>query len=145
MPALIASLVLVALAAIFWPVRALVRRHFKAGFPLTGRALQAWRLSRFFAVLVVVAVAGWILLVAIFSKDIGSVGGPLDWLIVSLRVLTPLATFGLLAAATWHMVLSWRERRSWWMRLGGLLLVLAALVLCWVTVKFNLYGFSMVY
>ena len=145
LPALIASLVLVALAAIFWPVRALVRRHFKAGFPLTGRALQAWRLSRFFAVLVVVAVAGWILLVAIFSKDIGSVGGPLDWLIVSLRVLTPLATFGLLAAATWHMVLSWRERRSWWMRLGGLLLVLAALVLCWVTVKFNLYGFSMVY
>jgi hypothetical protein len=145
LPALVAALVLVLLAAVFWPIRALVRRHFKAGFPLTGRSLLAWRLSRMSAVLVVVTVAGWILLVATFMKDIGSIGGPLDWLIVSLRVLTPLSTFGLLATASWHLMLSWRERRSWWMRLGGLLLVLAALVLCWVTVKFNLYGFSMVY
>ncbi len=145
LPALVAALVLVLLAAAFWPIRALVRRHFKAGFALTGRPLLAWRLSRMFAVLVIVAVAGWILLVVTFSKDIGSIGGPLDWLIVSLRVLTPLATFGLLATAAWHLVLCWRDRRSWSMRLGGLLLVLAALVLCWVTVKFNLYGFSMVY
>jgi CubicO group peptidase (beta-lactamase class C family) len=145
LPALVAALTLVLLAAVFWPIRALVRRHFKAGFPLTGRPLLAWRLSRIFAVLVVIAVAGWILLVVTFSKDIGSVGGPLDWLIVSLRVLTPLATFGLLVTAAWHLALSWRDRRSWWMRLGALLLVLAALVLCWVTVKFHLYGFSMVY
>src|SRR3546814_6700451 len=36
------------------------------------------------------------LLLVSFSGDIGSIGGPLDWLIILLRVLTPLAAFGLL-------------------------------------------------
>jgi hypothetical protein len=31
------------------------------------------------------------------------------------------------------------------MMLGAVLLLLAALVLVWVTVRFNLYGFGMVY
>lgn len=38
-------------------------------------------------------------LVAAFSADIGSIGGPLDWLIHLLRILAPVAAFGLLAAA----------------------------------------------
>ncbi len=145
LPALGAALLLVLIAVVAWPVRALVRRHFKAPFVLTGRALLAWRLSRLFAVLVIVAVAGWVLLVAMFSKDIGNLGGPLDWLIVPLRVLTPVAAFGLLVTAGWHLLLSLRGARSWTMRIGALLLVLAALVLCWVTFRFNLYGFGMVY
>ena len=144
-PALIASLLLVLLAAIGWPVRALVRRRFAASFALDGRSLQAFRLSRIFSWLVLLAVAGWIGLIATFAADIGSVGGPLDWLIVSLRILTPLAAFGLLAAAVWHLVLCFRDKRRWTMKVGALLLVLAALVLAWVTLAYHLYGFGMVY
>lgn len=144
-PALIAALLLVLLAAIGWPVRALVRRRFAAPFALEGRSLQAFRLSRIFAWLVLLAVAGWIGLIAAFAADIGSVGGPLDWLIVSLRILTPLATFGLLAATVWHLVLCFRGKRRWTMKVGAVLLVLAALVLVWVTLAYHLYGFGMVY
>lgn len=144
-PALIAALLLVLLAAIGWPVRALVRRRFAAPFALEGRSLQAFRLSRIFAWLVLLAVAGWIGLIAAFAADIGSVGGPLDWLIVSLRILTPLATFGLLAATVWHLVLCFRAKRRWTMKVGAVLLVLAALVLVWVTLAYHLYGFGMVY
>jgi hypothetical protein len=145
MPALIAALGIALLAALAWPVRALVRRSFGASFALEGKPLRAYRLSRVFAWLALAAVAGWFGLIAAFSADIGSIGGPLDWLIQLLRVLTPLAAFGLLATAAWHLWLSIQGKRKWTMKLGAVLLVLAGLVLVWVTLAFHLYGFGMVY
>ena len=143
--ALIAAIGIALLAALAWPVRALVRRSFKADFALTGQARRAYRLSRLCAWLVLVALAGWVGLVVAFTLDIGSIGGPLDWLIYLLRVLTPVATFGLLGTAAWHLWLCVRDKRRWTMKLGAVLLVLAGAVLTWVTLAFHLYGFGMVY
>lgn len=144
-PALIFALVIVVLTALAWPVRALVRRNFAATMPFEGRARTAYRLSRLFAWLVIAAVVGWIGLIVTFSGDIGAIGGPLDWLIHLLRILTPLASFGLLLTAGWYGWLVWTGKRRWTTKLGAVLLVLAALPLVWVTVVFNLYGFNMVY
>lgn len=144
-PALLAALAIVLLAALAWPTRALVRRSYKAEFALTDRSLLAYRLSRVCAWLVLAAVAGWVGLVAAFSADIGSIGGPLDWLINLLRVITPVASIGLLATSIWHLVLSVQNRRRWTMKLGAALMIFAGLVLTWVTFQFHLYGFNMVY
>ena len=145
LPALGGALALALIAAVGWPIRALVRRKFGATFPLSGRALTAWRMSRLFAWLSVAAAGGWALLLALFSEDIGAIGGPLDWLIQLLRILTPLAAFGLVLAAGWHLGLCLRDGRRWTMILGALLLLLAGLVLAWVTIVSHLYGFSLVY
>lgn len=145
LPAAGVALGLVLLAALAWPVRALVRRRFGAAFPLGGASRTAWRLSRVAAWAVLVALAGWVGLVAAFSADIGSVGGPLDWLINGLRILTPLATFGLVMAAGWHLLRCLKDGRRWTMTLGALLLLAAGLVLAWVTIVFHLYGLGMVY
>ena len=144
-PALIFAFGIILLTAFAWPVRALVRRNFKAEFAVQGKALRAYRLSRVFAWLAIAALAGWFGLIAAFSADIGSIGGPLDWLIQLLRVITPLAAFGLLITAGWHLWLSIKDKRCWTMKLGAVLLILAALVLVWVTLVFHLYGFGMVY
>lgn len=145
MPVVLGALFIVVLTALAWPLRAVVRRRFKADFMLQGRALTAYRLSRLFAWLVILAVAGWVALVAIFSADIGAIGGPLDWLINTLRVLTPLAALGLILAAGWHLWLCIRGGRRWTMVLGAALLLLAGLVFGWITLQFHLYGFGMVY
>lgn len=144
-PALIFAFGIILLAALAWPVRALVRRNFKADFALEGKARRAYRLSRAFAWLAIGALAGWFGLIAAFSADIGSIGGPLDWLIHLLRIVTPLAAFGLLITAGWHLWLGIKDKRRWTMKLGAVLLILAALVLVWVTLVFHLYGFGMVY
>ncbi|MDM7956510.1 serine hydrolase [Blastomonas sp.] len=144
-PAMTFALVIVLLTALAWPVRALVRRNFAAAMPFEGRARTAYRLSRVFAWLVIAAVVGWMALILTFSADIGAIGGPLDWLIHLLRILTPLASFGLLLTAGWYGWLVWTGKRRWTTKLGAVLLVLAALPLVWVTVVFNLYGFNMVY
>ncbi|MDK2757301.1 MAG: beta-lactamase family protein [Blastomonas fulva] len=144
-PALIFALAIVVLTALAWPMRALVRRNFAAAMPFEGRARTAYRLSRLFAWLVIAAVVGWMALILTFSADIGAIGGPLDWLIHLLRILTPLASFGLLLTAGWYGWLVWTGKRRWTTKLGATLLVLAALPLVWVTVVFNLYGSNMVY
>lgn len=145
LPALMAALGIVVLAAFAWPVRALVRRHYGTKLALEGASRRAYRTSRIFAWLVIAAVSGWLGLIATFSADIGSVGGPLDWLIQILRLLTPIAAFGLLFAAAWHFGLTLRDKRLWTMKLGAILLVLAAFPLVWITIAFNLYGFGLVY
>ncbi|HEV2597158.1 serine hydrolase domain-containing protein [Sphingopyxis sp.] len=144
-PALILAFGIILLAALAWPVRALVRRSFKAEFALQGKSLRAYRLTRVFAWLAIGALVGWFALIAAFSADIGSIGGPLDWLINLLRILTPLAAFGLLITAGWHLWLSIKGKQKWTMKLGAVLLALAGLLLVWVTLAFHLYGFGMVY
>lgn len=145
LPVLGIALVLIGLAAIFWPVRAAVRWYFGADFALTGPSLAAWRLSRLAAWLVLLAAAGWIGLIAAFSADISSIGGPLDWLVQSLRMLSPVAALALVGGAGWHLVSCFRLRRRWTMKLGALLLVASGLICLWVVLAFNLYGFGLVY
>ena len=145
LPALSAALGIAALAALAWPTRALVRRSFGAAFPLEGRARLAYRLSRASAWLVLASAAGWLALIAAFSDDVGSIGGPLDWLIQLLRVLTPVAAFGLLASATWHLEHSVRAKRKWTMIFSAFLLLLAGVVIARVTLVYHLYGLGMDY
>lgn len=145
MPALLLSLGIVLLAALAWPVRALVRRHYGAPFALQGHARLAYRLSRGFAWAALGAAAGWMALIMAFSADLGAIAGPLDWLLTLLRTLTPLAAIGLVASASWLFWLGWKEKRRWTAKLGAALLLVAGLVLLWVTFGANLYGFGMVY
>src|SRR3546814_6553643 len=128
-PALIFAFGIILLTALAWPVRALVRRSFKADFALQGQSLRAYRLSRVFAWLAIGALAGWIGLIAAFSADIGSIGGPLDWLIHLLRILTPLDAFGLLATAAWHLWPAVKDKTRWTMNHRAVLRHLSAAIL----------------
>ncbi|RYD47757.1 MAG: class A beta-lactamase-related serine hydrolase, partial [Sphingomonadales bacterium] len=67
MPALLLSLAIILLAALAWPVRALVRRSYGAKLALEGRSRLAYRLSRGFAWAALAAVAGWMLFILSFS------------------------------------------------------------------------------
>ncbi len=143
LPALLLALAIVLVAALAWPIRAIVRRRFQAEFVLTEKSLLAYRVTRGLCWLVLAVVGGWVLLVQSFMADSGALGGDLDFLLNALRTFTPIAAFGLLGTAIWHLVLCFQNGRSWTMKLGAALLVLAGLILSWVTIAFHLYGYSM--
>lgn len=145
LPALGAALLLIMVAALAWPARALIRRHYRAPAPFSPQTLVSYRLTRLLAWACLAAVAGWMVLVARFLTDPDSRGGSLDWLLNGLRLLTPLATFGLAAASAWHLARCRREGRRWTAQASAALLLVAALVLAWVALSFHLYGFDMVY
>lgn len=145
LPALLLSLGIVLLAALAWPVRAIVRRSYGQRLALEGRSRIAYRLSRGFAWAALAAAAGWMGFIAAFSADLGAVGGPLDWLIILLRIVTPLAALGLVASSGWLLWLAFQHERRWTAKCSALLLLFAGLVLLWVVIGTHLYGFSMVY
>ena len=144
-PALLLALGIVALAALAWPIRAIVRRRYRADFVLSGKGLLAYRATRVLCWLVLAVLAGWVMLIQSFMADSGALGGDLDVLLNLLRTFTPIAVFGLLGTAIWHLFLCFKAHRRWTMKLGAVLLVLAAIVLCWVTIAHHLYGYSMVF
>lgn len=145
LPATFAALAIILWAALSWPTRALVRRRFGAKLPLEGRSRLAYRLTRGFSWAVLAVVVGWASFVSAFTADISAIGGPTDWLIILLRIASPVAALGLLGVSAWQLWLIWRGQASWWARLGALLLLLASLVLTWVVFSYRLYGFGMIY
>lgn len=144
-PVLLLALTVIALTALMWPIRAVVRWNFGAALALTGRARLAFRLSRLASWLVVFTVAGWLGMLIAFSQDISSIGGPLDWLIQSLRIHSPLAAVWLVLSAGWLFVLVLRQPRLWWTKLSTLVLTACGVLCLWVVCAYNLYGTSLVY
>ena len=70
MPAAAASLVALALTVIFWPVAALVRRHYRKPLPFSGREAKAYRWVRIGALASLVAMLTWGGIIAAMFSDL---------------------------------------------------------------------------
>src|SRR3546814_18383808 len=75
-PALVIAFGIILLAALAWPVRALVRRSFKAEFALQGKSLRAYSLSRVFAWIALGALAWWVRPLPAFPAHLDPTGVP---------------------------------------------------------------------
>jgi hypothetical protein len=143
-PSFRVSIAVLALTVLLWPVRALVRRAYRAASPLSGFALTAHRAVRIAAAVMLVCVAGWVGLVsAIFDRVIPSTA--LDAPILGLQALTLVATAGGLLIALWNARLVWGERQGWFARLWSSILVIAFGVFLWIAIVFRLVNFSAQY
>ncbi len=138
MPLLLASLAILLLTALLWPVRRLVRRHHRAEFPLAGRELLGYRLSRISALLMLLVMIGWATIISLLFADLSNLGGAFDPLILLIQVLTFFIFFGGLGVFVWYLLQVWRGRRSWWAKVWSVALVFAALVMIWVGLAFHL-------
>ena len=143
MPAAVASLVALALTVIFWPVAALVRRHYRRPLPFTGREAKAYRWVRIGALASLVAMLAW---VGIDHGDVqrpraavledGSCGSQL------LHVLGSIAILAGLALAVWHLVVVWSGKRRWTAKIWSVVLVIATAVIAWIAIAYHLVGFG---
>jgi CubicO group peptidase (beta-lactamase class C family) len=142
MPLAQVSLAILLITALLWPTRWLVRRYHGRTFPLTGRELLGYRLSRVGAIAIVLAVAGWATVVTVLFGDLANTAGALDALILTIQVVTFIAFLGGLAAFLWYAWQVWRGKRRWYARLWSVLLVLAGAVMVWVGFAFHLLSFG---
>ena len=143
MPALLASIVVLVLTAILWPVTALVRRKYGVAFAFSGPEAKSYRAARAGAVATVLVGLGWILIVMVGLKQLDFFGPPAaPWLLI-LGLLGPLLLLAALAGTAWDAWMIWTHRRGWrsWLaRLWSAALVLSVLVCLWMVVAFHLYG-----
>jgi CubicO group peptidase (beta-lactamase class C family) len=132
LPMAIGSLALLLLTLIFWPVGALVRRHYgrKLELPEGERRLRRW--VRWICVLdlVLVALYAWITVGGLSNIDMFS-----DRLQPWLRLMQGLSLLAIVGAllAAWSGLRVWASRaRGVWSKLGETLIALACMGMAWL-------------
>ncbi len=142
MPLLVASLVVVLLTVIAWPVSALVRRYYGVRYALTGADARAHRLVRIGALLSLLATSAALGLVVGMLSKLEMTSPGTDGLIIAMRLFATVALplgAGIAVWNAWHVL---RGRRKWLAKLWALLLALACLFLLWIGVAHHVIGFG---
>ena len=141
-PALYVSLGLLFLAALSWPVGAISRRRYKAANIHQGKRLRMQRIWHGWQWLALATLTGWVTFVSVGFSTLSLLGGPLDPLLLTVQVLTPIAFIGLLLLAGWNLRQVFLEKRGWFVKVWAVALLLSAAVLLWVAAAFHLIGFG---
>ncbi|MBD9479104.1 serine hydrolase domain-containing protein [Pseudoxanthomonas sp. PXM02] len=142
MPLLVASLAVLLLTVIAWPVSALVRRYYGVRYALTGLDARAHRLVRIGALLSLLATAAALGLVVGMLSKLEMTSPNTDGLIIAMRLFATVALplgAGIAAWNAWHVL---RARRKWLAKLWALLLALACLFLLWIGFAHHVIGFG---
>ncbi len=142
MPAAVASLVVLALTVIFWPVAALVRRRYRKPLPYTGREAKAYRWGRIGALLSLAAMGGWIGTILAMFADLKLLSDRLDWLVLLVHVFGTIAVFAGLVLALWHLSVVWKANKRWLGKIWAVALVFATAICAWVAIAYHLVGIS---
>jgi CubicO group peptidase (beta-lactamase class C family) len=145
LPGLIASIAVLALTFLYWPVVSLVRRRYKAKADISGKALTASRASRIGAGLLLALIVGWVVGVAQLTASAAAMAGSMDGVMLLLQGLGWVALPLAVLTAGWNLWLTWTDGRSWARKLWSVLLLLATLMLFYVALTFHLLAMSVRY
>ncbi|MDB5365711.1 MAG: serine hydrolase [Rhodospirillales bacterium] len=130
---------------LLWPVAALVRRYHDAKPSFEGRDRWLYRASRIVPAFLLVFFFGWFRMMTEIGTNLPKFSADLDptlWLLQVIGVIGALGTLLLL----WRAVQAWRDARfDWWGRISNSVIALAALVIVWAGVVYNLFDFGLNY
>jgi CubicO group peptidase (beta-lactamase class C family) len=140
-----ASLAVLTVTVVLWPISALVRRHYGRAFKLIGASAMLYRLVRLVAVVDITLAAGWLVVFALFVKDITILNDSLDPWLRLLQLLGVLAFVGG-AIGLLNLFQVWRDNsRSKWAKLTSAILAFAMLGMAWLVVALRLVTASLQY
>jgi len=137
------ALVLFALTLLFWPVNAILRKHYEVRLELS-QPYRSWRALMRLVCLINLAFTGlFVLWIASIDSDIAGLSSHFDF---RLHLLQALGLIGLLGSllSVLYCLRSWRSESLWfWSKIWNTLLMLACLgfvffLLNWHMLNFNL-------
>lgn len=142
LPLLIASLIVVLLTVVAWPVSALVRRYYGVPYRLSGVDARAHRLVRIGALLSLLATSAALALVASMLSALEMTSPRSDVMINAMRLFATVALPVGAAFAVWNAWHALRSQRRWLAKLWAVLLALACLFLLWLGFAQHVIGFG---
>ena len=145
LPAVYASLGVLALTLLYWPGAWFVRRRYKADFAVAGNARKAYRATRIMAGLVLALFAGWMAVLTIMLEDASLLNASTDLWIWLIQILGAVILVGAVAISGWNAWLTWRDGRKWTRQLWSALVLLACLLLLYVAYTFGLLAMTVNY
>src|SRR5690606_25081187 len=119
------SLAALALTAVLWPVKAVVRRRYAQPPLLTGRALTAYRWAKIAAIATLAVLLGWVLTISAMMSDLSLLAGAFDPVLILLQIASVIVFPGSLAVGLWHAGNVWSGGRRWPAKIWSIVLVVA--------------------
>ena len=145
LPALYASLAVLALTFLFWPAAWFARRRY-AGTPVAaGLSLRAFRAMRVMSLLELAVLGAWAWFVTSAFSDLDMLSSKSDALVWLLQIASAIVFVGAIGIAAWNVRLTWRDGRGWARRLWSVAVLLATIVVLYVAVTFGLTAMSVNY
>ncbi len=146
MPALYASLAILLLTVLFWPIAAIVRRRYRAPLELSRTALTAYRAGKIGALLVVLGLGAWAVSIVSMFSNLNNTSAAFDPIVRFDQVFGFVAFIGGFALTLWNLKAVWSGGgRRWPAKLWSLALVFAAFIVLWIAFAFHLIGWGVNY
>ncbi len=157
-----ASLAILVLAILFWPIAALLRRHYRSTLELSPGERRLRLLTRLVCVLDLAVVAGFVVVLS-KADDVTALNDSLDKWIHLLQVLGVIAVIGTVLAI-YYAVIAWRSvpvyshahespspsgvlprGRQVWSRVSATAIALACVGFSWILLYWGILNFRLNY
>ncbi|HEX3810351.1 MAG TPA: serine hydrolase domain-containing protein [Rhizomicrobium sp.] len=143
-PLMIATLAMLLLTVLFWPIKAILRWRYSSPFPLKGRAATVYRLTRVVAVIDLMFLGGYFGALAYGSAHLDFFSASSDWLFTLLQILGVAGVVGMLIPL-YEVWIAFASVRPWWTKATDVLIAQACLSIAWFAFTLNLVNFNFNY
>jgi hypothetical protein len=145
LPLFVAMCAMLALTALFWPIKAILRWRYEAPFALEGREAALYRLSRLAALCDVAFIGGFMALFTYGNENLAVFSDAWDWAFRLLQAVGILGVIGTVAMV-WNFLAGFGNRgRLWWTKFTDFLLALAGIVFVYFVIAEKLITVSLNY
>jgi CubicO group peptidase (beta-lactamase class C family) len=141
-PLLYASLLVLLLTLLHWPIAALIRRRYKTTLALEGRARLAYRAVRLGAGLDLAMLGAWIYAFTVLMADLANLTAASNGILWTLQIVGLIIFVGAVALAVWNLLVTFKGNRRWTSKLWAVLLVVATLTVLYVAWTFGLIAMT---
>ncbi len=144
-PLFYGTLLVLAVAALGWPLAAIIRRRYGAAFALTGRSATLYRLTRLVAVIDMVSVGLWFWFLNYAESSLTGASSASDGLLRGIQLVSLVGCVGALVALA-NVGQVFRDgSRSWFAKLSSVLIAVAALAFVWFQFSLDLITLKLAY
>jgi CubicO group peptidase (beta-lactamase class C family) len=139
------ALLILVIAALGWPIVALVRRRYKYQAEIAGRPLLLHRLTRGTAWLFIILAVGWFLCLNAVNSDLTALNGGLDIWMRLLQLVLIVAIIGTIVAIWNASAVARRPGRHIVATVWAVLIALSAIFFAWLCLDLGLLTTSLNY
>lgn len=145
LPLLGASVGILLLVALFWPLSALIRWRYGRTFDHQGTRATAYRLVRVTAVVEVVFIVGMAAAIVSTASHSAALNGSNDWVFRLLQLVGVAGILGILVGL-WNVREVWRDQASsWWGKTTAVAIVAALISASSLAVMLHFFSVSLDY
>jgi CubicO group peptidase (beta-lactamase class C family) len=141
----VGMLAMLALTALFWPIKAILRWRYEAPFVLRGSEATLYRLSRLAALCDVLFLGGFLALFTYGNENLAVFTSAYDWLFRILQAVGILGFIGTIAMVWNFLAGLGNAERPWWTKISDLLLAIAGIAFVWFVLADKLITLSLNY